>query len=154
MPEAEKYYLKSLDIYEQLSKSNPQQFEPYLGFNLINMGLFYQKQQNYPQAENYMVRALAIYEKWTKIAPSVFDDNRKKMRRDVKALYEEMLAAARNAQDKAAIEQKLKALLAREWLFLKNYCAILEKDFDTLDQADLATKQLAKARKWVGEWQS
>ena len=76
--------------------------------------MFYQKQQNYTQAENYTVRALAIYEKWTKIAPSVFDSNRRHMWRYVKVLYEKMLAAAPNAQDKAAIEQKLKALLARE----------------------------------------
>ena len=85
-----------------------------MGLTLYNLGAFYYDQKKYTQVENCMVRALAIYEKWTKVAPSVFDGNRKKMWRTLKTLYEEMLVAARNAKDKAAIEQKLKVLLARE----------------------------------------
>ena len=114
MLEAEKYYLQALNIYERLSKSNPQQFEPNLSLTLYNLGLFYRDQKNYSKAENCMVRALVIYEKWAKIAPSVFEGDRKDSWGDMKTLYEEMLAAASNAKDKAAIEDKLKALLARE----------------------------------------
>ena len=114
MPESEKYYLQSLDIYARLAKSNPQQFEPSFGLTQINLGLFYQDQKDYTKAEMYLTSALAIYEKWEKVVPAVFGKNRKHIWDNVKAFYEEWIAAVSTATEKTALEQKLKDLLKRE----------------------------------------
>ena len=114
MPEAEKHYLQSLDIYARLAQSNPQQFEPDLGLIQINLGLFYQDQKDYTKAEMYLTSALSIYDKWEKVSPKIFGNNRKKMWRVVKAFYEEWIAAASTASEKTALEKKLKDVLARE----------------------------------------
>ena len=114
MPESEKYYLQSLDIYARLAKSNPQQFEPSFGLTQINLGLFYQDQKDYTKAEMYLTSALAIYEKWEKVVPAVFGKNRKHIWDNVKAFYEEWIAAVSTATEKTALEHKLKELLKRE----------------------------------------
>ena len=110
---AEKHFLKSLNIYERLSKSNLQQFEPSLGLLLYNFGWFYKEQKDYTKTETYLTSALVIYEKWEKVSPSVFSPNRKTMWRVVKEFYEEWIAAS-TATEKTALEKKLKDVLARE----------------------------------------
>ena len=46
MPEAEKHYLQSLDIYARLAQSNPQQFEPDLATTAMGLGIYYRTINN------------------------------------------------------------------------------------------------------------
>ena len=75
MPEAEKYYLQSLDIYAQLSKSNPQQFEPALARTAMNLGIYYVKDNKIPEAEKYFLQSLYIYTRLSKSNPQLFEPN-------------------------------------------------------------------------------
>jgi predicted Zn-dependent protease len=73
MPEAEKYYLKSLDINERLSKSNPQRFEVYLANTATNLGGFYMENKKMPEAEKYYLKSLDITERLSKSNPQKFE---------------------------------------------------------------------------------
>jgi tetratricopeptide (TPR) repeat protein len=59
-PEAEKYYLKSLEIRERLSKSNAAQFEPYLATTAMNLGIFYTDNNRINEAIQILQKSLAI----------------------------------------------------------------------------------------------
>ncbi len=73
MSEAEKYYLKSLDITERLAKSNPQQFEADLANTANSLGIFYSDLNKMPEAEKYYLKSLDIYERLAKSNPQQFE---------------------------------------------------------------------------------
>jgi len=73
MAEAEKMYLRSLDIYERLAKANPAQFEPDLARTAMNLGNFYSDVQKMAEAEKMYLRSLDIYERLAKANPAQFE---------------------------------------------------------------------------------
>ncbi len=73
MGEAEKMYLRSLDIRERLAKSNPAQFEPDLAFTLNNFGYFKQVSGQFEEAEKMYLRSLDIRERLAKSNPAQFE---------------------------------------------------------------------------------
>ncbi|MBP6825478.1 MAG: tetratricopeptide repeat protein [Saprospiraceae bacterium] len=62
MGEAEKMYLRSLDIYERLAKSNPAQFEPDLARICMGLGVFYSDNDRQKEAISILRKGLAIQE--------------------------------------------------------------------------------------------
>ena len=75
MAEAEKMYLRSLDIYERLAKSNPAQFEPDLAGTCMNLGNFYYTNQKMAEAGKMYLHSLDIYERLAKSNPAQFEPN-------------------------------------------------------------------------------
>ena len=73
MPESEKYYLQSLDIFARLSKSNPQEFEPDLASTAMNLGTYYQTVNKMPESEKYYLQSLDIYARLSKSNPQEFE---------------------------------------------------------------------------------
>ena len=73
MPESEKYYLQSLDIFARLSKSNPQEFEPDLARTAMNLGLYYATVNKMTEAEKYYLQSLNIYARLSKSNPQQFE---------------------------------------------------------------------------------
>ena len=63
MPEAEKFYLQSLEIYTRLAQQNPAQFEPDLALTLNNLGVFYEDTKQLEKARAFYSRALALRQK-------------------------------------------------------------------------------------------
>ncbi len=63
MPEAEKMFLRSLDIRERLAKSNPAQFEPELANTLNNFGYFRQVNGQFEEAKKMYSRGLVLRQK-------------------------------------------------------------------------------------------
>ncbi len=70
---SEKMYLRSLDIYERLAKSNPAQFEPDLAMTAMNLGNFYSNVQKMDDSEKMYLRSLEIYERLAKTNPAQFE---------------------------------------------------------------------------------
>ncbi len=75
IPESEKYYQQSLDIYERLSKSYPQGFDTELATILECLAIFNQNQNNMSKSEKYFLQSLGIYERLSKDNPQVFEPN-------------------------------------------------------------------------------
>ncbi len=73
MPESEKYYLQSLDIYARLSKSNPQEFEPDLALTAMNLGNYYKTVNKMPESEKYYLQSLDIFARLSKSNPQEFE---------------------------------------------------------------------------------
>ncbi|MBC7777311.1 MAG: tetratricopeptide repeat protein [Phycisphaerae bacterium] len=73
MAESEKMYLRSLEIYERLAKSNPAQFERGLALTAMNLGVFYNDVQKMGEAEKIYLRSLEIYERLAKVNPAQFE---------------------------------------------------------------------------------
>jgi len=73
MPEAEKIYLRSLEITERLAKANPAQFEPDLALTAMNLGVFYSAVRKMPEAETMFRLSLDIYERLAKANPAQFE---------------------------------------------------------------------------------
>ncbi len=69
MGEAEKMYLRALEIYERLAKANPVQFEPNLATTAMNLGVFYKAVRKMAEAEKMYLRSLDIYERLAKGNP-------------------------------------------------------------------------------------
>jgi tetratricopeptide (TPR) repeat protein len=63
MAEAEKMYLRSLEIRERLAKSSPAQFEPDLALTLNNFCFFRQENGQFEEAKKMYSRALALRQK-------------------------------------------------------------------------------------------
>jgi tetratricopeptide (TPR) repeat protein len=63
MSEAEKYGAESSDIFERLSKVNPQLYEFKLAETFLNRGVFYQKNNKILEAEKYYLKVLEIGER-------------------------------------------------------------------------------------------
>jgi len=73
MAEAEKFYLRSLEIYERLAKNNPAQFEPDLARMVMNLGNFYYTNQKIAEAEKFYLHSLEIREQLAKNNPAQFE---------------------------------------------------------------------------------
>ncbi|MBV6441637.1 MAG: hypothetical protein EPGJADBJ_03323 [Saprospiraceae bacterium] len=73
MAEAEKMYLRSLEIRERLAASNPAQFEPGLAMTAMNLGIFYEAVQKMVESEKMYLRSLEIYERLAKSNPAQFE---------------------------------------------------------------------------------
>ena len=71
--EAEKMFLRSLDIYERLAKSNPAQFEPDLASTCMRLGNVYSDVQKMGEAEKMYLRSLDIRERLAKSNPAQFE---------------------------------------------------------------------------------
>ena len=72
---AEKYYLKSLELYRELAKENPKQFNEKLSSSLINYALLQQDLRRTLPAENCFSEALKINRKLAKENPAKFNLN-------------------------------------------------------------------------------
>jgi len=75
MGEAEKMYLRSLDIYARLALASPAQFEPDLARTAMNLGNFYSDVQKMGEAKKMYLRSLDIYERLAKSNPAQFEQN-------------------------------------------------------------------------------
>jgi tetratricopeptide (TPR) repeat protein len=73
MPEAEKYYLQSLDIRTRLAKNNPQQFETDLATTANNLGEYYRVNNKMSEAEKYYLQSFDIDLRLTKSNPQKFE---------------------------------------------------------------------------------
>ncbi len=73
IPESEKYYQQSLDIYERLSKNYPQGFDTELAAVLECLAIFNQNLNNMSESEKYYLQSLDIYERLSKGNPQVFE---------------------------------------------------------------------------------
>ncbi|MFN0036185.1 MAG: tetratricopeptide repeat protein [Saprospiraceae bacterium] len=73
MGDAEKMYLRSLDICERLAKSNPAQFEPELAATAMNLGVFYFDVQKMDESGKMYLRSLDIRERLAKSTPAQFE---------------------------------------------------------------------------------
>ena len=71
--QSEKMYLRSLEIYERLAKSNPAQFEPNLAKTCMHLGNFYSDVQKMAESENLYLYALDIQERLAKSNPAQFE---------------------------------------------------------------------------------
>ncbi|MFN0036186.1 MAG: hypothetical protein ACKVUS_14075, partial [Saprospiraceae bacterium] len=131
MGDAEKMYLRSLEIRERLAKANPAQFEPGLALTLGNLSSFYLLVNKYPEAQSAALRALTLdpAQNWVRS----YLGHAHLLRGDwpkAKAVYEEYL---KNETDPAA-EKKA---LAKEW--------------DDLEAAGITCPEMAMAREWARE---
>ena len=63
--EAEKMYLSVLEIYQRLSKQNPNTYEPGLAVTLFNLGLIKSDQMLYSESITSFEEALGIYKRLT-----------------------------------------------------------------------------------------
>jgi tetratricopeptide (TPR) repeat protein len=73
MPEAERMYLRSLEIFERLAKTNPAQFELDLAALAKNLGKFYYTVRKMQEAERLYLRSLEIFERLAKTNPAQFE---------------------------------------------------------------------------------
>jgi tetratricopeptide (TPR) repeat protein len=71
-PEAEKIYLRALDIFEQLAKVAPEQYEPDLAKTTMNLGNVYQNLNKKAEAEKMYLRTINIYDRLAKNNPARF----------------------------------------------------------------------------------
>ena len=65
--EQEDYYLKAIKITEDLVKTNPERFNPYLADSYNNAGLFYSDQGEPSKAEDYYLKSIEIRESLAKL---------------------------------------------------------------------------------------
>ncbi len=73
MEEAEKMYLRSLQIFERLAAINSAQFEPNLAEICGNLGIFYFNIQKIGDSEKMYLRSLAMFERLAKNSPEQFE---------------------------------------------------------------------------------
>lgn len=62
--EAEKYYIKSIEICEKLAENNPQNFKAYLAKIYNDVAIYYKDYGQHRKAEKYYLLAIEIYEKF------------------------------------------------------------------------------------------
>ncbi|MCC6281088.1 MAG: tetratricopeptide repeat protein [Saprospiraceae bacterium] len=65
--------MRSLEIYERLSNSDPAQFEPYLGSVARNLAVIYKALEKMREAEKMYGRSLEIFERLAKSNPAQFE---------------------------------------------------------------------------------
>lgn len=129
MSEAEKMYLRSLEIFERLTKTNPAQFEPGLVNALRSLAWHYLFVNKYPEAQTAAERALAPAQNSvrTNLAHSHL------LRNDwpqAKTVYEEYL---KNETNPAEAKKTL------------------TKDWNELEAAGITCPEMAMARAWLKE---
>ena len=73
--EAEKAYLKALEIYRALAKTNPQAYNYYLSGTLNNLASLYYKVNRIKEAEEAYLEALKIYRVLAKTNPEAYSVN-------------------------------------------------------------------------------
>lgn len=112
--EAEKMYLRSLEIYERLAKSSPIQFEPDLAKICVNLGIFYKNVQKMAEAEKMYLRSLAVFERLTKNTPAQFEPDLAMIMNSLGEYYRV------NNRIAAAEKMHLKSLEIRERLAKSN----------------------------------
>ena len=71
--QSEKMYLRSLEIYERLAKSNPAQFETNLAKTCMHLGNFYSDVQKMAESEKMYLRSLEIRGRLVKLNPAQFE---------------------------------------------------------------------------------
>jgi len=67
LTKSEQFYLKALVIYQQLAKSNPQAYLPYLATNLNNLGFLHYIKNDFIEAEQVYEKALKIRRQLAKV---------------------------------------------------------------------------------------
>ena len=142
MPEAEKMYLRSLEIYERLAKTNPAQFEPNLTMALGCMSSIYLFVKKYKEAQDAAERALALDLNQNFIRTNL--GHSYLFRGDwpkAKVLYETYL---KNEKDPAAAQ----ATLLKDPAAAR---ATLLKDLDDLEAAGISSPEVEQARGWLKE---
>jgi tetratricopeptide (TPR) repeat protein len=118
MPEAERLYLRALDIYERLAKTNPVQFEPDLARTAMNLGLLLFDNGRIAEAENNVRRANDIFRRVAEGNHAQFDlsvsrtcailglfKKNKGETAAAKALFEESIAIASRYPDVPEAQQ-------------------------------------------------
>jgi tetratricopeptide (TPR) repeat protein len=133
MPEAEKMYLRALEIYERLAKSNPAQFEPDLARAAGNLSFFYLFVDKYPESQAAAERILALDPAQNWVRTNL--DHSYLLRgewKKAKQIYKQFIA---NEKDPAAAK------------------TTLLKDWDDFEAAGAIPKErmgdVEKARKWL-----
>ena len=67
----EKYYLRSLALFEKLAEDNPTRYLPDVARLLVHIGnIYHNDRKNYRTAEKYYLRSLPIYEKLVQERPN------------------------------------------------------------------------------------
>lgn len=90
LSEAEGFYLKSLETYDQLFSYNPDAFRSALMGAQLNAGLFYRRIHNNVLAEDYLLKALKNAEALFKILPNSFRPSLALAQDDIGVLYVEI----------------------------------------------------------------
>ena len=72
---AEKYYLRTLEIEERLATENPAKYSGGLASTCNNLGNLYSDLNQYDRAEEYYLRALEIYERLAKENPAKYSED-------------------------------------------------------------------------------
>ena len=93
---AEKYCLRSLEIYECLAKENPEKYREDLATTYYNLGVLYRDLNKYDKTEKYCLRALEIYEHLTKENPEKYREDLATTYNNLGVLYRDL-----NQYDKA-----------------------------------------------------
>ena len=70
---AEEYYLKAIEIFENLVKENPKKYSGALATSYNNIGVFYDNQGKPEKAEEYYLKAIEIHEKLSKENPKSYN---------------------------------------------------------------------------------
>ena len=131
MAEAEKMYLRSLEIYERLAKSSPAQFEPGLANTLGSLSFFYLFVNKYLEAQAAAEKVLSLDSTKTRMYGNLGHSYLLRSEWDkAKQMYEQYIAGE---QDPAEAK------------------AVLLKDWDDLEKAGITHKDMEKARAWVKE---
>jgi tetratricopeptide (TPR) repeat protein len=110
MAKAEKLSLQSLALYEHLSATNPQEFEPHLATITMILGAFYHKNKQLPEVEKYYLQSLKIYDRLSKNNPQQFEPDLATIAMDLGVLYHN------KEQTTEAEEYYLQSLKIREHL--------------------------------------
>ena len=93
---AEKYCLRSLEIYECLANENPEKYREDLATTYYNLGVLYRDLNKYDKTEKYCLRALEINEHLAKENPEKYREDLATTYNNLGVLYRDL-----NQYDKA-----------------------------------------------------
>ena len=85
--ESENMFLSALDIYQDLVKTNPSAYKPYLQTLYNNLGVFYQRMGNFDKCENMSLLSLEIAKELSALNPTAYEPVVAKAMVDLGTLY-------------------------------------------------------------------
>jgi len=126
---SEKYYIKAMEIREELVNKNAEKYSPDLAKSYNNIGIFYNDQGETKKAEQYYLKAIKIREE-------LVNKNAEKYNPDLAKSYNNIgLFYDKQGEIKKAEQYYLKAMKIREELVNKNverYSPDLAKSYNNI----------------------
>ncbi|MBQ8146852.1 MAG: tetratricopeptide repeat protein [Clostridia bacterium] len=86
----EKYYLWATEIYERLSKKNPDEYVPVLAFCYFELGALYNDINDHEKAEKYKLLATEIRERLAKKNPDAYEPDLAASYTNIGVLYSDI----------------------------------------------------------------